>query len=161
MTDVMLTRSQAYEAVQEYLAEFLRQSTNASLGTVLSDVNPYTWGDGQSADPAVPWDWSNAAAAVVARSASPSLPGGGAEFALPEQRWLAALHAFLDSMWPILDRVPLPRLLELLALPNVAVEGSDLSPWQRWLAATEAIVGDAPKIGTEGERRRQNGPPTI
>lgn len=139
MAEVTLTRSQAYDAVREYLAEFLRQSMDASLGDVLSDTSPYVWAEGPG-DPAVPWDWSNASAVVAARVAATSPDDRDAEPGLPEQMWLPALHPFLDSMWPLLGRFPLARLLESFGEPLVAVQGSDLSPWQRWLNATEPIV---------------------
>ena len=139
MTGGILTCSQAYQAVQEYLAEFLRQLTDANLGDVLSDMNPHIWAESQFADPAVPGDWSNAAAAVAAGSAAPSLGDGGPEPALPEQMWLAALFPFFDSMWPILGNLPLARLIELLVQPQVTLEGSGSSPWQLWLSATEGI----------------------
>jgi hypothetical protein len=141
VADVMLTRSQAYDAVREYLAEFLRQSTNASLGTVLSDLNPHVWADGQPVDPAVPFDWSNAAAAVAALS--PELTSDADnDQALPGQTWLTALFPFLTGLWPILGRVPLSDLLQVLAQKDVPIIASELSPWQAWLSVTQSIVID-------------------
>jgi hypothetical protein len=137
--EVILTRSQAYQVVQAYLAEFLNQLPHATLREVLSDTNPGVWADGQPLDPAVPGDWLKAAAAAAMRS-TPDLGDGLEEPTLPTDKWLPALFPFLESFWSILGPVTLARFLQLLADPQVAVEGSDLSSWQRWMAATSGLV---------------------
>ncbi len=140
MTETTINRTQAYQVAEEFLAEFLGLKSDANLGDVLSNLSPFIWAEG-TGDPAVPSDWSKAVAAVTARSA-PS-PGGDREPSLEEQTWLAALFPFLDSMWPILGNYPVGRLLDLLAQPNLALAGSDSSPWQLWLEATEAVFARA------------------
>jgi hypothetical protein len=139
---VPLTRAQAFQVVRAYLAEFLDQLPHATLREVLADTNPGVWEDRQPLDPAVPGDWMKAAAAVaaVAARSTPDLGDGHEEPTLPADKWLPALFPFLESFWSILGPAALSRVLELLAQPQVAVQGSDLSPWQRWMAATSGLV---------------------
>lgn len=138
MSGVMLTRFQAYEVVQEYLAEFTRQAPNATLGTVLSDLDPHSFVDGQPVDPAVPWDWANAAAVVAARSAGP-LTSAGPE--LSEEAWLPSLFPFLGALWPVLGQIPVRELPQLLTEADAPIRGSGLTPWQHWVNATKSILG--------------------
>lgn len=139
-----MTQLQAYETLNRYLGEYCRQLPEAGLGEVLSEMNPHTgiWADGSPVDPAVPRDWSRAAAAMASQAGP--LTGEDAERSRPERDWLRTVFPYLVRLWNILGDVPLEQLIAVLAQKDAAIPGSSMTPWQLWIDTDEGVLQGRP-----------------
>ena len=139
-----LTRAQAYEALVEYLREFNRQLPEATLQYVLADLNPGVWTDSTPLDPAVPSDWSHAAALATGRAARSYGFEDDERETLPVLAWLEAVFPFLTRLRELLGLLPIREIVSILDQKDQSLPGSGSSPWELWVQATERVARRRP-----------------
>ena len=137
MTEIKLTKGQAYLAAYAFLDHHDKLTPSDNLANLLSNMALLP--DGNTADPAIRSDWCNAVRTALARDVSADYV---ATITMTEKEAYRVMYAFVKIWYELTESDDLARLLSDLSLrPDGSSE--DPSIWDEWRdAVRKALAGE-------------------